>query len=52
MTTVVSTKVQLSFDCDLDNLTLEDVKQALAEVSVYDVRRAVLDSEEEDVQVL
>ena len=52
MTTTVSIKVQLSFDTDFDSITLEDVKKALAEVSAHDVKRAVYDADEEDVQVL
>ena len=51
MTTTVSVKVQLSFDTDFDSITLEDVKKALSEVSAYDVKRAVYDADEEDVQV-
>ena len=52
MTTIVSTKIQLEFDGDFDSISLEDIKKALSRVSAYDVRRAVYDADEADIQEL
>ncbi len=51
MTTIVSTKLQLSFDKDFDDITMEDIKQSLMDVSLFDVKRALFDACDEDIQV-
>ena len=52
MATRIYTKIALDFDTDLDNITLDDIKAALLNVNVHDVKRSVYDSNEEDIQVL
>ena len=51
MTTIVSTNIQLAFDKAYDDITLDDIKKALLETNVYDVKRAVYDACEEDIEV-
>ena len=52
MTTRVYTKIALDFDTDFDNITLDDIKKALTQVNIHDVKRSVYDSDEEDIQAL
>ena len=47
--TRVFTKIALDFDTDFDNITLDDIKVALSNINIHDVKRAVYDADEEDI---